>query len=141
MTREEILSEARTYLGTRWIHQGRTQKQGVDCLGLLLVVGESFGVHLNMPTDYPRRPDGRFLSCFKECFDNGDMSDLKVGDVLVFAEGKHPCHCGIYTVYRGEPGVIHAHAGLRSVIEQTLDSAKPVIGRPILSFRFPKTED
>ena len=42
--RDDIIRETRTWIGTRWQHQGRIKQNeqfhgGVDCLGLILEVG------------------------------------------------------------------------------------------------------
>ena len=33
VTREMVVAEARTWIGVKWRHQGRT-REGVDCIGL-----------------------------------------------------------------------------------------------------------
>lgn len=42
-TRAQIVEEARSYLGTKWLHQGRT-RDGVDCAGLVACVGNALGL-------------------------------------------------------------------------------------------------
>jgi hypothetical protein len=110
-------------------------------VGLLCVVGWNLGLHDVNPVGYPTRPDGTFLTQFKEHLIPKRPQSAEPGDILVFAESGHPCHCGILSIYYGKPGVIHAHAGVRKVTEQTLESAQSIVGRPIMMFSFPNIEN
>ena len=135
-TRAAIVGEARRWRGTPWRHLGRTDT-GLDCVGLLIVVARAIcPLAHEGPPAYPRRPDGTFLDHFAAAFDGIPMADAVPGDILVFAEGVHPCHCGIRTTLRGAPAVVHAHARRRIVLEEPIDQARSVIGRPIHAFRF-----
>ena len=40
---DAIIAAARAWLGVPWRHQGRT-RQGVDCAGLVVLVGREFGL-------------------------------------------------------------------------------------------------
>lgn len=139
-TRAEILAEARSWLGTRWRHQGRTA-QGIDCAGLVALVGGSLGLITHNPTDYPRRPDGSFLSHFQSCLEQRSVRLARPGDVLVFSDSGHACHCGIRGVKHGRPSVIHAHAQRRVVLEELLEPAASVLGPPIHCFAYPGVTD
>lgn len=142
MNREDIVREARVWLGTKWQHQGRTI-QGIDCAGLIALVGMKLGLTSHNPTDYPRRPDGTFVKHFQAHLNQKPVNKAKTGDVLVFAESGHgyACHCGIQGVKYGKPSVIHAHAHRRKVMEETLEQAKSVIGTPIYCFEYPGVAD
>lgn len=139
VTRSEIVSEARTYLNTPWRHQGRTRGQGVDCAGLVVLIANKYNLaddHAYNNIDYPRRPNGTFVGYFRKYATAKSPALARDGDILVFSEGRHPCHVGIRTTFRGQPGVIHAHATARKVVEQTLESAVSTVGHPVYCFEF-----
>jgi len=78
---------------------------------------------------------------FREHMDIKELLKHDDGDVLVFSKSGHPCHCGIRSTLRGKPAIIHAHASYRKVVEQTLESAVAVLGKPGYVFAFPGVED
>ena len=67
--REEIVAEARKWIGTPFRHQGRIRGRGVDCVGLPLCVMRDLGI-ADWTEDfrvYPRRPmTDRVLEICKE---------------------------------------------------------------------------
>jgi cell wall-associated NlpC family hydrolase len=134
-TGDDVVREARTWVGVPWRHQGRSDR-GVDCVGVPVLVARSLGISDYDMTNYPRRPDGSFISYFREHLDPVRPDEARDGDVLVFAEGRHPCHCGIRTTRHGRPAVVHAHAGRRAVLEETLEAALSIVGKPVYHFRF-----
>jgi len=139
-THAQIVEEARTWLGVKWQHQGRT-KHGIDCVGIPIMVGMVLELTTYNPIDYPRRPDGSFLKQFDEHLIRKPVRDAVDGDVLVFSESGHVCHCGIHTTKHGEPAVLHSHAKRRQVIEEPLTQALSVIGKPVFCYAFPGVED
>lgn len=140
-TRDEIVAEARKYLGVRWVHQGRSML-GLDCIGLPIVIAQAFDIVGEIEHDYPRLPDGTFVKSFTDMAEMvNPMSAMQPGDILLFAERSHMCHCGILTDYRNEPGVIQAAAAYRKVIETPLQNMPAVFGRPRFVFKFPGLED
>lgn len=55
-----VIVEARTWIGTPWVHQGRLKGVGVDCAGLTGKVGETKGYVSSEDanfTGYGREPD------------------------------------------------------------------------------------
>ena len=140
VARSEIIREARTHLHVPWSHQGRVPGVALDCVGLVVLVLDHFNL---FPDDgwkyvqYPRRPTAEFLSYFRRYGKAKSPASALDGDVLVFNEGNHPCHCGFRTTYLGQPGIIHAHAGMRKVVEQELASSRGTLGRPQFCFAFP----
>jgi hypothetical protein len=57
INREDVIAEARKWIGTRWVHQGRSQ-MGVDCAGLVVLVGQSARFAREDMLGYRRSPDG-----------------------------------------------------------------------------------
>ena len=141
-TRQEVIEHALSYEGVRWIHVGRSREHGVDCGGLIILTGQHFGMlGDDCPDNYPRRPNGTFVSLFQERMDQIKVSEAVPGDVLLFNDNLHPCHCGIMAEKWGKPSVIHAHALRRRVMHETLEEAQSVVGRPHFAFKYRGIED
>lgn len=117
--RSKIVEEARSWLGVRWRHQGRT-RHGVDCAGLVVQVGKALGLTEFDMTNYGRRPDS--MNFAKFFVDGGAVSKSVAaalpGDILLFRDGYFPCHCGILTP---DGTFVHAFATRRAVVEDPLD--------------------
>lgn len=102
MTRDEVIAEARSWKGTKWVHQASCKGAGADCLGFGAGVAAACGSaeaarFLATPDlrNYGRHPDPAML--FAGCDDMMDripLADALPGDVLVFNCGKHPMHFG-----------------------------------------------
>jgi cell wall-associated NlpC family hydrolase len=116
----DFVAAARKYEGTRWHHLGRS-KDGVDCVGLLLLAAEDAGMPHEHPPAYPRGQRGYDL--VKACEQMGRriaINQAQDGDILIFTDGLFPCHVGIRSTKFGVPHVIHAHALRRVVNEEPL---------------------
>ena len=121
-TREDIVNEARKWLGVRWVHQGRT-RNGIDCAGLVACVGKDLGLITYDTTDYQRRPDH---SKFTQYFESGggirkNVKDAAPGDVMIFREKSFPCHTAIVSTMYGQPAMIHAFVLRKMVVEELID--------------------
>ncbi|MHC5053633.1 MAG: NlpC/P60 family protein [Planctomycetota bacterium] len=120
---DEIIREARTYLGTPFRHQGRLRGVGVDCVGLVVGVGRALGILDHDNTAYPRQPDGEtLLAELRAHMDEVTLADVGPGDVLVFwflRRRRWPQHIGIAT----DTGIVHTHAHVGRVVEHGLDDA------------------
>lgn len=116
MTPVEI---ARTYLGTRWVHQGRA-RHGLDCVGLLIKAFEPMGV-LDR-TDYGRDPyDGQLERYVAEQMGPPIPKDqMQPGDVVLMAFPRAVRHAGLVTDYPDGLGLIHTYATLKRVTEHRL---------------------
>lgn len=128
MTRDEIIAEARTWIGTRWVHQASCKGVGADCIGLVAGVGAARGApearrFLATPEwrNYGRHPDPAFMfSVADELMDRIDIAAATVADVLIFECGKHPMHFGFVST---AGGMIHSWLPARRVCEHRLDEA------------------
>lgn len=125
MTRDDIVTTARSWLGVPFMHQGRT-RAGVDCLGLAINVGWETGF---LPRDYDvqgygRSPDGRMF---------GEMSRVLVripapryGCLVAMRFDKEPQHVAIVGEHKGHLTLIHSlDEGGRKVIETRLTHPWP----------------
>lgn len=133
-TAAEIVACARTQLGVRWQHQGRTQ-EGRDCIGLVLYVAHTLAMSDFDTRDYARyATDETMLDLCREHLDKVMPADLQPGDIPVFAFANQR-HIGIVGDYvHGGLSLIHAHAINRKVVEHRLDDTwkRRIVGR----FRF-----
>lgn len=126
-----LVAAARGYLRVRWHHMGRT-REGLDCVGLVLVAFRDVGLPLRDAEAYARghRGDellqhvaGQGVRVPLDPDQTGDpAAGTRDGDVLLFAEELYVCHLGIRSTMWGVPAVIHAHAGRRMVREEPLAS-------------------
>lgn len=119
---ENLITEARSYLGVKWRHQGRS-RSGVDCVGFILLALK----HINIPMleikGYSRNPDGIKL---KEIMDKQPNmrtllynEKIKVGDILLLRIRKDPQHVALITnSTTSKLGMIHSYnGGEKKVIE------------------------
>jgi len=135
MQSEDIVTEARRWIGARWRHQGRGPA-GVDCIGLLIVVADGLRVPHHDVTAYDRRATGtRLLEEFARALDPVALSEARPGDILVFAETTYPCHAGFLTARHGTLHLLHAHALRRCVLEEPL--TEPWLSRRRAAWRIP----
>lgn len=118
VTRNQVIDTARDYLGVPYQHQGRT-RNGLDCIGLAIVVAHDLGLTDFDIDGYGRVPSGKRMSMqlSAECtkLRNGSA---KPGDLLHMAYEKQPQHIALVT----DKGIIHADSQ-RGVVEHRLDSA------------------
>jgi hypothetical protein len=117
MNRQEIYEYARTYLDTPWRHRGRTST-GVDCIGLVCVVGDHFDVPYQDIDGYSRSPDGRFVDHVKKFMVYRDPQTAVPGCAVVLRDQHQPCHIGIITEKYGALYMIHASLARRKVVEE-----------------------
>jgi cell wall-associated NlpC family hydrolase len=130
-----IVKQARTWLGTKYHHQGRLKKSdrcsgGVDCIGLVIgVINElnicdDNGCLLSKydRTDYSMSPQTTKLAeCFGLYLDIIDVAEMIPGDILLFKFWKEPQHVGILSDYpTGGLGIIHCNSNSSCVVEQPL---------------------
>jgi cell wall-associated NlpC family hydrolase len=111
---------ARAMVGARFRAQGRDPALGVDCVGLVWAAYAAAGCMLRAPCDYPLRgwSRGRIVAAlaaagFRAAF------DAREGDVALMALPAGQFHLGLIGVGR----MVHAHAGLRRVVETPLVAA------------------
>ena len=131
-TRAQVVAEARSWVGTPWMHQQRVKGIGIDCIGLIICVARDLG--LSPPgtdfTGYGRRPDGKMLSLCDEHMVRIRRDDLQPGDVLVMAIEHDPQHMGIVGDYRhGGLSLIHAASKAGKVVETRLMFARNLVFR------------
>ena len=134
VTPEQLINEARKWLGVNYASQGRTREIGLDCGGLLLVVGRALGLTELEELGYSNSPDGeRFEQLLDENCDRVEpKEDLRIGDIIAVDYGKGIQHTAFVT--RLNPfSVIHA--------KRPLGSAQKQKGRGVIEHRLLKTNE
>ncbi len=128
-----IVDQARTWLGTKYHHQGRLKKSaqckgGVDCVGLLIGVADELSIcdsdgcllSKHDRTGYSSNPIIP-TDLVESHLTQITHKNMQAGDVLLFKFWKEPQHVGILTNYpTGGFGFIHCNASSNAVIEQPL---------------------
>lgn len=119
---KDVIKEARTYLGTPWVHQGRTRK-GVDCVGFIVLAFAKFNIPIYELKGYSRHPDGVLLrKTMSEQDHFKEVYNIQEGDVLLFRIRREPQHVGLVTNSNtADFGIIHSYnGGVKKVIEHDL---------------------
>lgn len=105
------VARARALVGCRFRPQGRDPATGLDCIGL---VASAFGMSPDgIPRNYRLRGEHRApLKAGLDIYFRR-VREVREGDVLLLDAGPGQAHLGIKT----DSGFVHAHAGLRRVVE------------------------
>ena len=142
ITRELIVAEARSWIGTPYRHQARAKGVAVDCVGVGIGCARALG--LVAPdfdvTGYTRQPDGRTL--IAECdryMTRIDTAEMGHGDAVAVRFDSGPQHFGILVPYRhGGLAMVHAASKYSKVIEtRLLFGASPLSMKLVAAYRFP----
>ena len=100
MTSDDIISAARSCIGTPFRHQGRIKSTALDCAGLVVSVASDLGIEYIDVPDYGRDPYQGLLQSTLADQPNLDAvprDEMQSGDVLLMRFGRDPQHLAIYT--------------------------------------------
>lgn len=110
---------ARRMVGVRFRPQGFDVTSGVDCVGLVWAAHAAVGRRLVRPRDYPMR--GWSRERIAEALTASGFALVedapRAGDVALIALAAGQFHLGLM----GQTSFVHAHAGLRRVVETPVD--------------------
>lgn len=124
LTRNDIIVEARKWIDTRWVHQGRSEA-GIDCAGLLVRVLGDLGLPVEDMQGYRRSPDGVLFR--EHIFRQTSHADGPApGCIALFRESKHPTHTGFFAEQEGKLTLIHAYAPVHKVVEEVYTDQFPL---------------
>ncbi len=119
--REQIIEEARSFLGTPFHHQGRVKHHGVDCVGLIACIGKTLGLFDYDRTNYSWQPSGILLDELEKAgfVKLPEEAEPEFGDVGVFWLTKRQVvqHIAIFT----EHGMLHTFQDVGKVVEHVVD--------------------
>ena len=120
MTRQEVIDQARTWLGTPFRHQGRLKGIGVDCVGLIIGVTKELGLNQFDTKNYSRYPDVKMMGdLLAQHLEPIKESEALLGDVVWIKVNGNPQHLAMLT----DKGIIHAHSIVGKCVETVLDKA------------------
>jgi cell wall-associated NlpC family hydrolase len=116
------VAAARALIGTPFRLQGR-DRDGLDCIGLIAAV---HGLEADAPRTYAPRgtPVDQAMEVLDRHFARRLAAAPQVADILLLQPGLAQLHLGLWT----GAGLVHAHAGLRRVVETPGPPAFPLLG-------------
>ncbi len=142
MNRGPIILEARSWIGTPYLHQASVKGAGADCLGLVRGIWRA--LHSGEPEVIPAytadwaepAKDEALWRAARRWLHEHDRADERVGDVLLFrmARGVVAKHLGVQTSLGEARSFIHAYSG-HGVVETRL--SLPWQTRVVARFSFP----
>jgi NlpC/P60 family putative phage cell wall peptidase len=119
--RDQIVAEARTWLGTPFRHQGRVKGVGVDCVGLAIGVASALGLADYKEIAYSRQPDPDVMKNQLDAYLKPiDRSEVLPGD-LYWIRFIHPMHIAIATRVNGKDYMIHSYYNAKKCVEHRLN--------------------
>jgi len=127
---EQLAQAAAELIGVRFRLYGRDPKTGLDCVGLVAGCLAAIGRKPTIPCTYRLRNTAvdQWLDFAERSGLRPVTNGLQPGDVLLTTPGPAQNHL---LIVGNNKTVIHAHAGLRRVVRQSLDS----IGKPLVRWR------
>lgn len=133
-----LIKEARSWIGTKFKHQGRikisqTDRGGCDCLGFILGLGirtKTGGLLSDCdPKIYPRLLNSNLL---QEKLDYllDQKTKIEVGDIILLKINNWPQHLAIVSGIEPHITIIHSYAQAKMVVEQYLPTEwkKNIVG-------------
>ena len=124
VTRAQLVTEARTWVGTPFRHQGRVKGVGCDCAGLIVGLAKHFQLSTFDVLGYNRHPTGRVLVdiCDAE-MERIAIDEMAPGDVALLRFERDPQHLALIGNYlHGGLSLIHSYVQGGGVVEHRLDS-------------------
>jgi cell wall-associated NlpC family hydrolase len=121
ITRQEIITIAKTYVDTPYQHQARCKHIGIDCAGLIIEVAKEANIFENGSdySGYSMIPDGITLQKHLDTYAvKKNINDLKEGDIILFKLLNNPQHLAIYL---GNNLIIHAYSTVGKTTIHRLD--------------------
>ena len=120
---QEIIKEARGWLGTKWRHGQCRKGVSADCVGFVVGVFRNLGYEV-FYENYHQKPVGDELYYeFKKRLVEKPVSEKNIGDVVLFKVFKKTVHTGILSDYsKGTFWYIHSddRPGVCKVVEVPL---------------------
>lgn len=140
--RDDLIAEARSWVGTPWQHQQACKQIGCDCIGLIVGAARPFGLsepwYSGQAAKYRAygvqpRSDVLLAGCH-EFLDSIKPSDAIKGDILLFKFLNDPMHFGFLSIAHDPRYMIHGYYGSGKVSENRIDDkwARRIVG----AFRF-----
>lgn len=119
-----FVAEARTYMGVRFKHQGRSRR-GLDCIGLPVVSLRAIGRQVWDSPAYGREAATQGLrdALVRNAGQPIPKDQMREGDIALMAFVGEPSHVGIITDYPdGGFALLHTFAQKKMVVEHRMDA-------------------
>ena len=140
---DDLVTAARRWIGTPYVHQAACRGAGCDCLGLILGLWRD--IHGDLPAPVPAYTadwseasrQERLLAAARAHLVEKPQAAASAGDVLLFRmrAGTVAKHMGLQTEAGAAPRFVHAYSG-RGVVEGALTA--PWARRIVARFAFPE---
>ncbi len=133
-TREQVIAEARTWLGTPYHHHARVKHVGVDCAQLLLAVYPACGLAPAIDVGHYstqwhlHRSEEIYLGWLDQYAFR--TAAPRPGDVAIWQFGRTYSHAGIIV---SDTDVVHALRDARCVTVTSMRD-QPLAGRPVMYY-------
>ncbi len=118
-TRQQIVSQARTWLHTPYQHQARCKGAGVDCIGLVVGVAKELGLSQADAQCYGRIPSSNDLvtALQQHAIPVAPDAIWSAGQILLIRFDAEPQHVAILAGSVGQHTMIHAYSNAGCVTE------------------------
>ncbi len=118
-TRNDVVEFARDYVGIKFTRSGRDKMKGIDCVGLLTLVGRDLGQEIDDLLHYNFEPNpDAFLNTIRTQSNPASMNAIRPGMIVLLRQSIYPMHCGIMGINESGLTVINANMHARRVVEQ-----------------------
>jgi NlpC/P60 family putative phage cell wall peptidase len=113
LQREQVIGEARSWIGTKFHNNQRLKGVGCDCLGLIVSVMETVGVVRDVPIPnyspqfMAHSSEELYVSAVLDYCDEVEMPEM--GDLAFFKFGRCYSHAGLVVSWPHE--MIHSYCG------------------------------
>lgn len=129
MSGQALAEAARRLVGARFALHGRDPALGLDCVGVLAAALEHCGFRARWPAHYTLR--GTHEASIADVLAQLPLKRIEPqrsspGDVLLL----RPAPCQLHLAIATAPvRIVHAHLGLRRVVEAALPTQWPLLGQ------------
>lgn len=115
-----LITEARTWLGTPFHHQGRTPGRAADCAAIVVCPAQAVGIKAQDVPVYSHQPGGLLRQMIERQMLAVPRDDIRPGDVLLMKYDL-PQHLALVTGI-APLRILHAHAHARKTVEHEVDT-------------------
>ncbi len=124
ITRDMVIDEILTWLGTPYHHLGRAKGVGVDCAGLIIGVAHALGISCEFDVgNYSPLPDSKMMKGHLDNYlERIELKDARSGDILFMRFMSEPQHLAFVCEYEeGIKTIIHSFAQVRKCVKHHYD--------------------
>lgn len=141
LSRTHILETTRNWIGTPYRHQGRHKGKFVDCVGLIVGVGEDLGLQLIAPKAYSPSPASNLVLEYADrSLIRIPENELAIGRIAIMwgFDRNEAQHLAVVGEHAGQLTMIHALSRSGKVVEHQWDNFW--MKRLVRVYEFPNTE-